>query len=325
MNKNSDGLTPFVDELGIAVVGGGRWARVYASVIAQSIFCDRKLFLCSPSNEKAWETWRSKNSLSSEPVICNYDDLIDHKDIKHVVVARKAADHAKTAITLLKKGKRVLLEKPMCLNLRELRALKDAFNDNNLWVSTVFSFNDALSFYLGSCSEKAEIETIYIEWFDKVDEFRWGEQKTYDPNLSVWEDLFPHIWSLLRLIFKAQRIELKSLSSCSTANNSEARFESADTKIKVLVNRNKKMRKRTIFLRGREFTADIDFSAWPIKCLINGRKQRVVSETNSPLTHQLESFVSSYSDNKKLPAFASFQTNYEAAITLFKFLEEQAQ
>ena len=53
--------------------------------------------------------------------------------------------------------------------------------------------------YLKSLSNLNEIREINIKWHDSVDEIRYGEKKTIDKNISVLNDVAPHIICILTL------------------------------------------------------------------------------------------------------------------------------
>ncbi len=63
--------------------------------------------------EGVGDTWRMRNRFA------DYRELIDQADVDVVLVANPNAYHADVTLAAIEAGKHVLVEKPMCMNLRE--------------------------------------------------------------------------------------------------------------------------------------------------------------------------------------------------------------
>ena len=66
----------------------------------------------------------------------------------------------------------------------------------------------------------ADIEYIEIFWHDVLAEQRWGSLKQPDLTVNVVTDIYPHILSLLYVLFGYKEIDLKEVvlpDSCLSA------------------------------------------------------------------------------------------------------------
>ena len=75
---------------GVAIIGGGRWARVIGSVLARLPV--GPVAVCSPGNPAAWDDrpagWRQ----------AGLADVWADPGLTHVIIARRARDHADTVL-----------------------------------------------------------------------------------------------------------------------------------------------------------------------------------------------------------------------------------
>jgi len=106
----------------IALIGAGKWgsnlARVLAELNVLSVVCDKHL-----------ERQKEISALYGVEGTVEYQDILSNPSIDGVVIATPAFSHATLARQALLKGKDVLVEKPMALNVQdgeELAALARA-------------------------------------------------------------------------------------------------------------------------------------------------------------------------------------------------------
>lgn len=65
--------------------------------------------------------------LGFEEASTSLDQVLDDPDINAVVIATRHDSHARLAVAALEAGKHVFVEKPLCLNLEELAAIRSAY------------------------------------------------------------------------------------------------------------------------------------------------------------------------------------------------------
>src|SRR5258706_16444173 len=68
----------------------------------------------------------SPNRGASIPAYNDLDEMLANPDIHIVSVCSYPYDHAKQVIAAAKAGKHLIIEKPLCLSLKDLRAMRKA-------------------------------------------------------------------------------------------------------------------------------------------------------------------------------------------------------
>jgi hypothetical protein len=145
--------------------------------------------------------------------------------------------------------------------------------------------------------EIGEIEAVQIIWSDALGEVGHHETKTYDVSLSVAQDVFPHIWSLLRLI------DPDALLVCDSADPVEGgrrvalalRLGGAD--VVVEMERDADLRRRMLTVTGTAGQASINFAQEPGLALLNGEVIDVETGYSGPLGRELQYVIDGESEN----------------------------
>lgn len=160
----------------VLLVGLGNMGKKYFTKLQQM---GEPLVLCDLDPSKAKEGY---------PFYCHFGEV--KEELKAVIVAVNPEEHIKIAEEFLKKGVRVLLEKPPALRSEEFLKIKDY---ENLFVSEVESYSVCAEFL------KKPERFIRIE--------RFGRGRGYISPLwdLAWHDLY-----LLQKV--SERIEIKELS-----------------------------------------------------------------------------------------------------------------
>ncbi|MBN2038726.1 MAG: Gfo/Idh/MocA family oxidoreductase [Spirochaetes bacterium] len=110
----------------VAVLGAGYWGKnlvrnFYEIGVLHSV-CDSNKFAL----EKMKEQYRSVE------ITTDYQDILDNKDIKGIVISSPAESHYKFAKQALEAGKHVYVEKPLTIQLNEAEELVRMADDKNL-------------------------------------------------------------------------------------------------------------------------------------------------------------------------------------------------
>src|SRR6266699_1742342 len=108
----------------VALIGGGRWGRVHASVLtAMSHRVERVLWVSRHNKASlgAFISQRSSNVPAFEILSSLDSALAEHPHA--AIVATAPVDHASTVELLLRGGVSVLVEKPFALSLAEANLL----------------------------------------------------------------------------------------------------------------------------------------------------------------------------------------------------------
>lgn len=105
-------------KMGIGVIGAGKISEVLH--IPNTLYSEyARLVAISDSNEQRLNFFREKLKDEKISFYSDYTHLLERDDIDAVIVALPNYLHAKVAIEALRKGKHVLVEKPMATNSQE--------------------------------------------------------------------------------------------------------------------------------------------------------------------------------------------------------------
>lgn len=281
------------DNRAVAILGGGRWARVLAGAAMNVLPANSRLVLCSPSNSSAWEDWQAAQSPELRDR-CRIGDLqtdiLSDDGITHVMIARRAADHAASATRCLSAGKMVLVEKPFASSLSDAHDLVAHRNANNCVTGLVFRYGESLKQFQMVCEDLGGIDRIEFKWSDPKGESRYGELKGFDSALNVAWDVFPHVWSILARFVNIDGLGCKDAGWQNGGKAIFAELKSGNTNVSVLMERDAVARQRLLHVYGSLGGAVLDFSSEPGTAQLNGVEVDVSQGFESPLARQLRAF-----------------------------------
>ncbi|MBF85736.1 MAG: hypothetical protein CL489_14870 [Acidobacteria bacterium] len=185
----------------VCVVGGGRWARIIARSLSQKYTVE----IVSAHNYNNIKTWlkQEKSWLKQDKSILLHNSLNDIT-AKKVVVANHPADHYKTCKSLLKKGKTVLCEKPFVPTLEQAIELNQL---GKLYVGYEFNFSQ----YFKQIPRPVERD-ISIIWHSVFDEVKYKERKIPDMTVSIFDDINPHILTIIGIILGKKDYQLSTIT-----------------------------------------------------------------------------------------------------------------
>ncbi|MEC9347464.1 MAG: Gfo/Idh/MocA family oxidoreductase [Pseudomonadota bacterium] len=279
----------------MAVIGGGRWARVLAGVLEGVLSPDLPLTVCSPGNPCAWTKHRAARGRAIR--IAGYADLLADPSISHVIVARRARDHARTALDCLHAGKAVLVEKPFALTRQDCDSVVAAARDGTCRTGLVFLFAPNLRAFSAACLAAGTPTRIDIDWADPAVETRHGERKGHDRALNVVQDVLPHVWSLFRMLVpdgaaRVASVDVAGGGRVVTLDIDVAGLHgTAGARVSARMARVALARKRRLQVSGPGLDGGIDFSVEPGVAHVNGRDIDIASGFGSPLARQLRAFL----------------------------------
>lgn len=274
---------------GVAVIGGGRWARVIAEVLDSVVLGDSKFVAVSPSNPERWRNW-----IKSHPrwhVGQCIKSVLSQPEISHVVIARNARNHAETCLAALEQGKSVLVEKPFCLTLADLEKIILASQNKHAFAALVFHFGPNQVAFRNACMARGAPKRLVLEWVDPTHENRHGESKTYDSSLNVVQDVFPHAWSILRPFLENEPLRLCNVTTDGGGRSVTLELAAGATSISMRLQRDAERRARLLYVDGIEWQAEFDFSVEPGLAMIDGVCLDVSEDFSSPLAAMLQAFL----------------------------------
>jgi predicted dehydrogenase len=185
----------------VLLIGGGRWGRVHASNLSALLNPNDQVLWVTEHNQGAASELMSRFSngprfrllgrLEETVALC--------PDAALVVTA--ADNHAVVADACLCRGIHCLVEKPLAFSRAEALSLVEIAKSNRLVLAVGLHLLSAT--YLRHFKNKLlarEVSEVAVRWFDPAQEVRHGERKTADNRTSIVDDVYPHIWSIVRVL-----------------------------------------------------------------------------------------------------------------------------
>jgi len=281
---------------GIAVVGGGRWARVLIDVLCGIAPSSVSLSIHSRNNSQAMKDWVLRKGLTGRVEIFSSLPTTGSKKLGAVIIANAAADHEATAIWALNNGYPALVEKPFCLGFSAANQIANLANTQNIYLAAghVFLFASYIEQFSKLIIEQQKILSIYMQWEDIESESRYGEVKGYDSSLPIYADCLPHLLSIL------DTFSIGSASKCSKVElfkgGSHVRIHLSYGNIPCVIElaRNSGVRQRVIEVKTQNKKIKLDFANEPGSISIDSKviSKNVSWEDNPrPLAGMLTAFM----------------------------------
>ena len=192
----------------IAVIGGGRWSRVFIEVLCGLIPPTTILSVHTPHNAVAMSAWVLERGFGRQIQVLSDVPQFRVGKSNAVIVVNAARDHEKAIEWALSCGSSVLVEKPITLNFSDSQRLADLANNQNTYFASahVFLFARYIENFSKFIAENQKIQSIRIKWMDSQFENRYGEAKGYDPGLTIFADWMPHVISILATLTNCEII-----------------------------------------------------------------------------------------------------------------------
>jgi predicted dehydrogenase len=279
----------------LLIIGGGRWSRVYLSILARLNAQPHTVLVASRHGGPELETALEKANAAGQRRFARIADWRGASP-DAAIILNASRDHAATACALSEQGIPALVEKPVAFSLSDAEALIAVARGKKVLIRTALvlrqcaylhNFMTAVRESLGPLAE------IDIQWRDASLETRYGERKTADAGVSLAEDVGPHIVSLLADIPDSTKPEIAEIDRGGLAVRLQGRHGAAALTIEM--ERDAPARQRKIAVRdiaGRE--AWLDFSVEPGTIAVGGISREADPGWNdrlSPLTLQLQEFM----------------------------------
>jgi predicted dehydrogenase len=189
-------------KINIGVVGLGYWGPNLVRNFSEVDNCH--VAMACDSDERKLKPIKKRYPYVE--VTTRYEDIVDAKDIDAIAVATPVVSHYELAKRALEKGKHVLVEKPLCANVKEAEGLIKVAESNGKVLMVDHTF-----LYTGSVRKakelisKGEIGEVY--YFDSV-RINLGLFRT-DVNV-IW-DLAPHDISIAQYLIKEEPVSVSVL------------------------------------------------------------------------------------------------------------------
>ena len=282
----------------LLVIGGGRWARVYLSVLAGLDLPHAHVVMISRHGGAALDKALAAANARVPGRFSHVSDLkVALKEpVGAAIIANAARDHVRTAETLLECGIPVLVEKPVALSKGDAARLADLARARGvrLMPGHVLSHCTYLKNFIAAAKGNlGAITSIEVTWRDPADESRYGESKTHDWGLNMIEDIGPHIATIIGLMEPS--ISTPSGEMSATGPSLKMSGHCNHLKFSAHLDRGGPQRERMLVLRNDEGgKATLDFSIEPGIMTVGGASANADPEWTvrpSPLTLQVRRFL----------------------------------
>lgn len=288
----------------IAIIGGGRWARVIAGALIKILPLNTILSIHSKNNASALKSWIERFSFEKNITVSEEWPVLARDCKTAVIVANAARDHAYAVRRALESGAHVLVEKPVALNVEEVEKLIDLSKISNCRLASahVFMFASYLEKFAAYTSTFGPIKSVHIRWTDPLNESRYGEKKQYDPGLPIYADCLPHVTSILWHLSPNETPLVEDVKFFRGGAYLFLKISLGRIPCTVELERNSKQRQRFVEIISQKGQAyQLDFSAEPGQIFYGSRRTSGDSEWGSssqPLERMLSAFLECASGGK---------------------------
>jgi predicted dehydrogenase len=277
----------------LALIGGGRWARVLGGVLLE-IAPDARIWAYTPGNAAAMREW-SRDSCSGQIEV--FESLPDfrHEGLDAAIVANAARDHARMACEFLGAGIATLVEKPLALSQADAMEMTALAERNNVLMaaSRVPLFARYIDAFALALAGTRGLREVRLAWTDPRAETRYGEAKQYDPGVTLFVDMLPHVLPILRRLF-GRPMAFIDIAMADGGMRAEIRGRIGDVPCTLSLARNASGRRRIVDVETASGALRLDFSREPGRIIAGGVEQDGDPAWNlqpRPLALMLRSFL----------------------------------
>jgi predicted dehydrogenase len=286
--------------LRVALIGGGRWARVHASVLGALYPRVGRLIWVSHHNREALE--QSDITAVTRPaveIVDNLNEALTHRP-DAAVICTASTSHARDALAVLERGLPALVEKPLALEMGSATALITLAERRGLALCVCLpllmaSYLRAFKTGLG----RRLITFMRLRWFDPSVESRYGDVKYPDVTTHKVDEIVPHLWSLITALIGAEETEILS-TALRGSDTVSLTLASGEIRVEANFGRHATARIRRIEISfADKGVAELDFACEPGLATIDGKRCRDDGNWESgprPLTSVYMSFLDGLGD-----------------------------
>jgi len=249
----------------IALIGGGRWARVLTQVLCDLVPRAVEVSVHSLHNAESMSAWASARGLGQRIRVSAQWPQFLSAGSSAVIVANAARDHERAVEYALSAGVAVLVEKPIALTAAASQRLAKLARDRNAFLAAtqVFLFGRYLERFAKLVSAASDVRSLRIRWTDPKVENRYGEQKQYDPGLPIFADWLPHVLSIVEALMPNLPQRCEKLGFLRGGAHLELDLMLGDVPCSVQLMRNGDRRQRSIEVTTAGEPLQLDFSKEP--------------------------------------------------------------
>ena len=286
----------------VALLGGGRWARVLLPVMQSLLVEDAEIVWVTEHGYELARRWLIDKGINRVSVSTNI--ATEANAIDAAVVATSPVRHGQQVRELLGCGIPTFCEKPFTLDFDEAIALQRMAASANCPVGVNLEMHfasfveDFATLIRGRCDRGWHVRQIEIDWLDPWSENRYGETKHGDVYTSIVDDMWPHCWSLLKRLCPHGKVNsVEGVRYEPNNGQVDIRVNFDDVRVIVSLSRRSDRRVRRVDVNGGEVL--LDFSTEPGFSEIDGVASMNVWRGEKPLSRSLSSFFERISASER--------------------------
>ncbi len=212
----------------VAIVGGGRWGRVWASAITAARGNAAGLTIIARENNSEVRRWAEATpAMRCLVVVDNIAAAIAPQPPRIAIIASRPRDHARDCMAALELGAHVLAEKPLARTATEGEAVVRAADASRriLGLGTEFAFHPGLQHFAARLTTVDRKHfRVALQWTDPEGEIRHGLGKRHHGEITILQDLLSHSISVFRVLRPHARFKLASHSLAPSGRSGNMRF-----------------------------------------------------------------------------------------------------
>ena len=294
--------------LPILIVGGGRWGKVWISVIANAQSTAKNICIVARTDAKSVRDWAKLNfNLSTILVYSSIAEAVtENPQLTAAIICSRPRNHLSDALEAYKYRLHVLVEKPMSINAAYNRLIATCSSEAQrvLAIGTEFAYLPALHQCANEFVNKRNgLKKISLTWEDPNIEVRHGSKKMRHEENGLLNDLLPHAFSIFRVFALNSRLNITHVlqSSCGFEGSIQFQDESSNL-YQFNCNISSKQRTRFLEIKTNDHSATLDFSTEHSCLKINDcliYPDSTTAQMTSTLRLELGAFVSQIAGSSK--------------------------
>jgi len=208
--------------LGVAIVGTGWVSTEHIAAFMRNPHTEVRM-ICGSDEARARERLAAGGAPAWVRFTKNFDDVLKADDIQIVALVNRPDLHAAQTIAAAEAGKHILIEKPVALNLDDLRAMQKAVRKAG--VRTVVSFVlrwNPLFDIIKTLLDRDAIGQLYyaeVDYYHAIGpwyrQYEWNKQKKYGGSALLSAGC--HAVDGLRYFMRKEAVEVKAYTMRSNA------------------------------------------------------------------------------------------------------------
>ena len=310
----------------LALIGGGRWARTHAGVLAQFSARIERVLWVTRYNGAAVDTFIAQNAGAGPTfeLFSSLDVALAEKPDAAIVVTADS-NHASTVEILLRNGVPTLVEKPLALSGQSAKHLIELAEQRNIALCVALHLLKAdFLHYFRQLWIGRRIARIELEWMDPDFEKRHGEAKFLNLTANKADEAIPHLWSILRVIQSENEPQLRAAKP-RPLGAVELEMDVGSSRATVVFGRRATARKRAVKLAFQDGgTAEIDFTTEPGRIAIDGAEHPRLEAGNRirPLATEIGDFLDIIDRPQDMALSAQLAAHCLGSVTLTETVRE---